>query len=101
MPITVDTVNLFIARFIPQKKNVEYRSRRNLVCDITIEVSTRFEMNYFYCAWNIAVDGASFEIKVELNILLNTKPQERNLPLYNNLKLTEYTANFSNDFQNF
>jgi len=35
--------------------------------------------------WNIADDGASFEIKFEFNTLLNMKPQERNLPLYENL----------------
>jgi len=85
LPITVDTVNLFNARLITNKKNVENRSRRNLVCDITIEVSTHFEINYYYYVWNIAVDGASFEIKFELNILFNMKPQERNLPLYKNL----------------
>ena len=94
----MDTVNLFIVRFITQKKNVENRSWRNLVCYIIIEVSIHFEINYFYYVWNIAVDGASFEIKVELTILFNMKPQERNLPLYKNLKLTERTANFSNNF---
>jgi len=64
---------------------VENRSRRNPVCDVTIEVLTHFEINYYYYVWNISVDGASFEIKFDLNTLFNTKPQERNLPLYRNL----------------
>ena len=56
------------------KRNAENRSKRKLVCYVTIDVSDHLEINYYY-VWSNAVNWTSFEIKFELKTF-NMKPQE-------------------------